>query len=77
MKDNRPFRIYSPESFGAAIKHYRAGAELTQGELAERTGINRTYLSELEQGKDTEQIKRLLRILRQLGLRMTIQKADW
>ena len=71
------FRIYTASSLGAAIKHYRQEARLSQGELAARSGLNRTYLSELEGGKETEQLRRLIRVLRQLGVRMTVQKADW
>ena len=72
-----PFRIYTAASLGAAIKHYRQEAGLSQAELAARSGLNRTYLSDLEKGKETEQLRRLLRVLRQLGVRMTLQKADW
>ncbi|MGH9212140.1 MAG: helix-turn-helix domain-containing protein [Acidimicrobiales bacterium] len=73
----RPFRIYTPASVGAAIRHYRHQVGLTQAELAERAGLNRTYLSDLERGKETEQVKRVLRLLRHMGLRMTIGKATW
>jgi transcriptional regulator with XRE-family HTH domain len=72
-----PFRIYTPSSLGEAIRHYRSEAGLTQAELAERAGLRRRYLSELESGKETEQVKRLLRVLRQLGVRMTLDRADW
>jgi transcriptional regulator with XRE-family HTH domain len=72
-----PFRIYTPSSLGDAIRHYRIEAGLTQAELATMTGIQRSYLSELEGGKETEQVKRLFRILRQLGVRITLDKADW
>lgn len=71
------FRIYSPDSLGAAIKHYRARAGLSQVELAERCGIHRSYLSALEQGRETEQLRRLFRVFRELGLRMSVQEADW
>jgi DNA-binding XRE family transcriptional regulator len=73
----KPFRIYTASSLGAAIRHYRLEAGLSQAELAERAGLNRTYLSDLEQGKETEQVRRILRVLRQLGVRMTIDRADW
>jgi transcriptional regulator with XRE-family HTH domain len=73
----QPFRIYTPASLGAAIRHYRQEAGLSQAELAERTGLNRTYLSDLEQGRETEQVKRILRVLKQLGVRMTLEEADW
>jgi len=72
-----PFRIYTPSSLGEAIRHYRREAGLTQAQLAEMAGLQRSYLSELESGKETEQVKRLLRVLRQLGVRMTLDKADW
>jgi len=76
-QDHGPFRIYTAESLGAAIRHYRTEAGLTQAELAERAGLHRTYLSDLERGKETEQVKRILRVLRQLGVRMTLDRADW
>lgn len=77
MRTSQPYRIYTPESFGSAIRHYRQEAGLTQEELAKRAGLNRTYLSDLERGKETEQIRRILRVLRQLGVRMILDKADW
>jgi HTH-type transcriptional regulator/antitoxin HipB len=76
-KDRGPLRIYTPDSLGAAIRHYRTEAGLTQAELAEMAGLHRTYLSDLERGKETEQLKRIFRLLRQLGVRMTLDKADW
>jgi len=72
-----PFRVYTPASLGDAIRHYRTEAGLTQSELAAKAGIQRSYLSELESGKETEQVKRIFRVLRQLGVRMTLDKADW
>ena len=71
------FRIYTAASLGDAIRHYRTDAGLTQAELASQTGLQRSYLSELESGKETEQLKRLLKVLRHLGVRMTLDKADW
>ena len=44
---------------------------------AERAGLNRTYLSDLERGKETEQVRRILRVLKELGVRMTLERADW
>lgn len=72
-----PYRVYSAASLGDAIRHYRTEAGLTQAQLAEATGLQRSYLSELERGKETEQLARILRLLRHLGVRMTLDKADW
>lgn len=72
------FRIYTPASLGAAVRHFRKEAGMSQTELAESVGLNRTYLSDLEQGKkETQTLKRVLRLLRRLGVRMTLEKADW
>lgn len=76
-KPRRPFRIYTPASIGDAIRHYRKETGLTQAQLSEMAGLRRSYLSELEGGKETEHLKRAFRVLRQLGLRMTIDEADW
>ncbi len=75
--EEAPFRVYTPAALGTALRHYRRQAGLSQAELAERTGLNRTYLSALEQGKGTEQVRRLLRVLKQLGVRVTLERADW
>jgi transcriptional regulator with XRE-family HTH domain len=72
-----PFRVYTPASLGDAIRHYRTEAGLTQAQLAEMAGLQRSYLTELETGKETEQLKRILRVLKQLGVRMTLDRADW
>ena len=75
---SQEFRVYTPASLGAAIRHFREEAGLSQAELAASLGLNRTYLSDLERGKkETETLKRVLRLLHQLGVRMTLEKADW
>ena len=73
----RNFRVYTPESIGAAIRYFRDEAGLSQAELAKLAGIHRSYLSQLEQGHETEQLRQIFRVLRQLGVRMTLGKADW
>ncbi|MCJ7436716.1 MAG: helix-turn-helix domain-containing protein [Acidimicrobiia bacterium] len=74
---DRSFRIYSSDSLGAAIRHYRRAAGLSQAELAARVGVHRSYLSDLERGKETEQVRRILHVLKELGVRITIDEADW
>ncbi len=77
MPTGHSYRIYTADSLGDAIRHYRTEAGLTQAELAEATGLQRSYLSELENGKETEQLIRILRVLRRLGVRITLDKAEW
>ena len=72
-----PLLIESAASIGNAIRRYRSLAGITQEELSRRTGIRRVYLSEMESGKETEQIKRLLALLHELGVSVTFDKAEW
>lgn len=70
------FRVYSAQSLGIAIRHYRTAAAVSQTELAKRTGIPRNYVNALETGHDTVYINRLLAVLRELGVNMTLDRAD-
>ena len=73
----QPFRVYTAASIGPAIRHYRLQEGLTQVELADRVGLTPSYLSRLENGQETEQLRRIVATLKQLGVRMTLQHADW
>jgi HTH-type transcriptional regulator / antitoxin HipB len=75
--DEQPYRVYTAASIGPAIRQYRREAGLTQKELADRVGIEQSYLSRLEQGQETEQLRRIVSILKQLGVRATLRHEDW
>jgi HTH-type transcriptional regulator / antitoxin HipB len=75
--EEQPFRIYTAASVGQAIRHYRIQAGLTQAELADQVGITRSYLSRLEKGQETEQLRRVIVLLRRLGVRATLRHEDW
>lgn len=71
------YRVYNPEALGQAVKFFREKAGLTQAQLAEQVGIQRSYLAELEAGEVTEQTRRLVALLKALGARLVISEADW
>ncbi len=50
------------------IKHYRKIRNLTQEKLSEISGISRDYLSEIERGKKTPSLKRLILIAKALDV---------
>jgi ribosome-binding protein aMBF1 (putative translation factor) len=75
--DEQPYRLYTAASIGPAIRHYRKQAGLTQAELADQVGLTVTYLSRLENGQETEQLRRIVKLLKQLGVRMTLRHEDW
>jgi transcriptional regulator with XRE-family HTH domain len=49
---------------------------LTQAQLAEKTGLNRTYLVALEHGRETEQLRRLFRVLKTLGVQISLEQVE-
>jgi len=75
--EEQPFRLYTAASIGPAIRHYRKQAGLTQAELAEKVGLTVSYLSRLENGQETEQLRRIVALWKQLGVRATLQHVDW
>ena len=70
-------RVYNAEGLGRALRQLREEAGLTQAELAEVAGIPRLYIVKLENGEVTEQVVRLVALLKLLGSRILITKADW
>jgi transcriptional regulator with XRE-family HTH domain len=72
----KPFRVSSALTMGAAIRYFRSGASISQTELARRTGIPRNYVSALENGHETEHLTRLLEVCRELGVRITLERLD-
>ena len=57
----------------AARRHHK----LTQAELARALGSTQTWVSAVEQGKETAQIGKVLRALSYLGVRLRIGAAPW
>lgn len=74
MSDNPIKNIYRMsddaiiQTIGAFVKHHRLQQNITQKSLAEKAGINRTTLSDLELGKRSQLITliQVLRILNKL-----------
>ncbi len=57
----------------AARRHHK----LTQAELARAIGATQKWVSEVEQGKETAQIGKVLRVLSHLGVRLRTGVAPW
>ncbi len=50
------------------IKYFRTQKNFTQEKLSEISGISKDYLSEIERGKKTPSIKRLIKIAEALDI---------
>jgi transcriptional regulator with XRE-family HTH domain len=57
-------------SLGVRIADERKASGLNQDELASLVGIDRQYLSEIERGKVTRHLARLVAVLDALGLEL-------
>jgi HTH-type transcriptional regulator / antitoxin HipB len=64
-----PFgKIADVRQIGDAIRKKRRAIGMRQAELAALSGVGPRFLSELENGKPTAEIGRVLRVLQRLGL---------
>jgi transcriptional regulator with XRE-family HTH domain len=77
METSEHVRVYNAQGLGAAVRHFRQVAGLTQAQLAAQVGVQRTYLSKLENGDMSDQVDRLVLMLKLTGARITVSKADW
>ncbi|MCC5951001.1 MAG: helix-turn-helix transcriptional regulator [Acidimicrobiia bacterium] len=68
--------IRTPRELGLAIRRARSDRSWTQAELAERARVGRPWLSELEGGKRTAELGRVLAVLEALQLTVTLVPAE-
>lgn len=69
-------RIRKPADLGVIIRAAREDAGLTQTQLAERLAFSRDYMIDLEAGKSNLYVTRLLRVLHELGVTVTVEFGD-
>ncbi|TVZ06362.1 XRE family transcriptional regulator [Trebonia kvetii] len=67
------YLVATARDLGAALKHFRTAAEVTQTEAAEATGIGQSYLSSLESGKFGGSLTHALRLLRFVGCEVIVR----
>lgn len=61
---------------GEKLRAQRKRYKLSQAELAQKTGISRSSLSQLENGTITDiGIRKVMRVLEYLGLELTVRPA--
>jgi HTH-type transcriptional regulator / antitoxin HipB len=68
--------IFSSEDIGNMIRAKRKADSLTQAEAAAICGVGTRFWGELERGKATAQIGKVLRILNCLGLQLQIAAKE-
>ena len=63
---------YTPEQIGLLIRQTRKSLGVTQKDLALSSGTGIRFVIDLEKGKETCAIGKVLAILHTLGIRMTL-----
>jgi y4mF family transcriptional regulator len=67
----------SATEIGKIIATARRHHKLTQAQLARALGTTQAWVSEVEQGKETAQIGKVLRALSHLGVRLQTGIVPW
>jgi HTH-type transcriptional regulator/antitoxin HipB len=77
-KQKLPYgKITSVMELGHLIREHRRSNDITQVDLAAMCGVGPRFISELEKGKATVQLDKVLQVLACLGLEMHIEARGW
>ena len=66
-------KAYDSKAIGEIVKSTRKKLGVTQRNLALTSGTGLRFIIELEQGKPTCQLEKVLTVLRTLGLKLSIE----
>ena len=68
--------IYNCRDFGLVVRDIRKRRALTQAEVAERAEVSRVWLSQVENGKQTVELGKVLRVLDVLGFGLDVRPSN-
>lgn len=76
--NNLPYgKISSVDEIGRLVRAHRKAQAATQGEFASLCGVGVRFISDLENGKPTMELGKVLLVLQCLGLEISIQPRGW
>jgi y4mF family transcriptional regulator len=64
--------IQSTEELGLVIRAVRKSTQVRQDDLAAVVGVSRQFTVDVEKGKPTVQLARVLRLLKELGIELSV-----
>lgn len=67
-------QVFTSLDIGQAIRKERKRQRLTQTDLADLCGVSLTFISNLENGKETAELEKTLSVLNTLGLNLSIAR---
>lgn len=65
------------EELGKLVRAHRKAQSATQGEFASLCGVGVRFISDLENGKPTMEMGKVIHVLQCLGLEMVVQPRGW
>lgn len=68
--------IRTPDELGRLIRQQRKRQRLRQADLAAMIGASHVFLGDVEKGKPTVQLGRVLKLLEELGLTLRVDTRD-
>jgi HTH-type transcriptional regulator / antitoxin HipB len=68
--------IRTPADIGALIRDHRTGLGLDQKSLAQKVGVSRQWIVDVEKGKPRAEIGLVLRTIAALGIALDAEKED-
>lgn len=68
--------VTSITELGTYIRQERRGQRLTQSELAGLSGVGLTFISQLENGKTTAEVGKVLNVLSVLGIDLIVERRQ-
>jgi len=63
---------YTPQEIGRLVRETRTGLGVTQKALALTSGTGLRFIIELENGKETARIGKVLTVVQTLGIQLTL-----
>ena len=70
-------KINNTKTLAETIRARRKELHYTQAYLAEFTGLSVTFISDVERGKTTAEIEKIIRLINVLGLNLLVEKREW
>jgi y4mF family transcriptional regulator len=71
-----PYFVQLPKYIGSAIEDKRKKKKMTQKDLADITGTSVKFISNVERGKSTARLDKVLDLLRAVGLKVYLTDGD-
>jgi len=69
--------IIGTKDLGRCVRAQRKAQGATQAEFASLCGVGIRFISELENGKPTMELGKVMQVLKCLGLEVSIQPRGW